>query len=160
MRTRTIYTLLIILIASFVPAYGQKEKPKSKMEMRKEIRAFKINYLAQEMELTQEQKEQFKVLYDRMSAERWKLFKEARIMEHRVKKNPAATEAEYQAAANAMTEAKNKDADLMKKYDAEYAKFMSAKQIFKLKEAEQEFDQRMRKMHQERKSARHGKTAK
>ena len=142
--------ILVMLAVAMVPAYGQKQEGKSREEMRKEIQEFKIKYLAQEMELTDAQREQFAPLYDRMCTERWKLFQNARQLERKVKRNKEATEADYQAAAKAMTEAREKDADLMKSYDAQFSKFLSAKQMFKMKEAEQEFDKRMRKMRHER----------
>lgn len=142
--------MLVMLLAAMAPAYGQKQEGKSREEMRKEIQEFKIKYLAQEMGLTDSQREQFAPLYDRMCTERWKLFQTARQLERKVKRNKDATESDYQAAAKAMTAAREKDADLMKSYDAQFSKFLSAKQMFKMKEAEQEFDKRMRKMRHEK----------
>lgn len=149
-----------MLLVAMVPAYAQQQEKKSKEEMRREIQEFKIKYLAQEMELTDEQKEKFEPLYGRMCTERWQLFQTARQMERKVKKNAQATEADYQAAAKAMTEAREKDAELMKNFDAQFSKFLSSKQMFKMKEAEQDFDKRMRKMRHDRTYSRQVKTEK
>lgn len=157
---KTIYMMLVMLLVAMVPAYGQKHDKKSKEEMRKEIRDFKIKYLAQEMDLNEEQKEKFVPLYDKMSEERRELYKNARTLERKVRKTKNASESEYEAAAKAMTEAKDRDVELVKRYDAQFAKFLSAKQIFKMKEAEQEFDRRMRKMRQQRKEVKKQKMEK
>lgn len=157
---KTIYTILLMMLVAIVPAYAQKQDKKSREEMRREIQEFKIRYLAQEMELTDEQKSKFEPLYNRMSTERWQLFQNARRLERKVKKDKNATEADYQAAAKAMTEAKEKDADLMKNYDAQFSKFLSSKQMFKMKESEQEFDKRMRKMRHDRKQMKQNKAEK
>ena len=49
-----------------------------------------------------------------------------------------------------MNNAREKGAAIEKKYDGQFSKFLSPKQIFKMKEADENFNRRLRKMHRER----------
>ena len=45
-----------------------------------------------------------------------------------------------------MLNAKEKDAELSKKYDDKFSKFLSPKQLYKMKEAEESFRRKMQEM--------------
>ena len=124
--------------------HGDREK------MMKELREYKIKFLAQEMNLEDGQKERFVELYNEMSDKRADCMRDARNMERELKKKNGATEADYQAVTDAMAKAKARDAAIEKNYDDQFAKFLSQKQIFKMKEAENEFRKKMSEMRQKR----------
>lgn len=142
--------LLLIVIASVVfsgVAFSQpKGKSKNREEMRKELREFKIKFIAQEMDLKDDQKEQFAEVYGKMNDERMEIFEQTRKLERKIDKDANATEEDYAAVSKAITEAKEKDAELEKKYDAQFRKFLTGKQIFKMKGAEEKFRQKMSEM--------------
>lgn len=147
---RKLLLLIVVALIGSLPIFAQsKAKGKNHHEMRKELREFKIKFLAQEMELTEEQQKQFVPLYDQMSQEKHAIFKETRDLEEKVSSNKNATEADYDALSKKMLEAKQKDAFIEKNYDEKFSKFLSAKQIVKMKTAEDKF---RRKMHDMRKS--------
>ena len=145
-RTILIFTMLL---AFLIPAVAQQHGKKSKEEIRKEMREFKMQFLAQEMELKGDQIQKFNALYSQMNDERWRLFRETKALEKKVKESRDASEADYKAATKALTQAKERDAAIEKAYDAKFAKFLTQKQIFKMKAAEEEFRERIRKMHRE-----------
>lgn len=120
-------------------------------EMRREMREFKIKFLAQEMDLKDTQKKQFSEVYGRMSEEKHKIFHETRQLERKLDSGKGATEEEYAEVSRAITEAKARDAAVEKKYDTEFAKFLSPKQIYQMKQAEEKFRRRMDEMRKEKK---------
>lgn len=123
--------------------------------MAKEFREFKIKFLAQEMDLSSDQAEKFSDLYAQMEEERFRIFQDTKSLERRIKKNPNASDADYEALSNAITNARLKDVEIEKAYDAKFATFLSRKQIFKLKEAEDAFRRKMHQMRMKNKGAKH-----
>lgn len=119
---------------------------KSREQIFKEIQEFKMKYLAQEMELKEDQRQQFIELYDEMSRRRFALMKSARDIEKRVKKIKDATEEDYQSVTEAWNKAKVEDAEIEKEYDAKFSVFLTQKQIFKMKTAEESFRKKMEEM--------------
>ena len=144
--------ILSMLMVLLVPAMGQEKAPEGKRgksnhaEMMRKVQEYKVKYLVQEMGLTGDTEKQFREVYGRMSAERGEIFRESRQIEKRIAKSQDASDADYAAATKALTAAREKDAEIEKKYDAEFSKFLTPKQIFKMKSAEAEFFERMRKM--------------
>ena len=146
---RKIYILLLALIFA-LPAFSQKSQSREKREdMRREMHEFKMKFIAQEIELQESQQKRFFEVYDRMWAEHGKLFKATRGIEKRLREgNPS--EQEYTEACRAMTEAKEKDAEIEKKYDAIFSEFLTSKQVYKMKDAEEKFRNKMHEMRHKR----------
>lgn len=148
---KQIYLIMLLIFAVCVPGFAQ-EKKKSKAEMRKELQEYKLKFIAQEIDLQEEQQKKFFEYYNQMDDERVKVFKETRSLEKKLKDSENATDEEYEKVSKALTEAKEKDAAIVKRYDEKFATFLSAKQIFKMKAAEETFWQKMREMrHKSRK---------
>lgn len=137
--------MAIFMLLATVFATAQEHK-RSREEMRREILEFKMKFLAQEMELKADQQQKFFDLYSRMEEEKFKAFHDACKMERELKKKKDASEAEYQAAHEAMERSKEKIAEIEKHYDRQFAEFLTRKQIFKMKEAEDKFRMKMREM--------------
>ena len=146
---RKIYILLLALIFA-LPAFSPKSQSREKREdMRREMHEFKMKFIAQEIELQESQQKRFFEVYDRMWAERGKLFKATRGIEKRLREgNPS--EQEYTEACRAMTEAKEKDAEIEKKYDAIFSVFLTSNQVYKMKDAEEKFRNKMHEMRHKR----------
>lgn len=152
MLIKRFFPLLILAFFCTLAVNAQTPEKKSHAEMRKEVAEFKIKFLAQEMELKDNQREQFAELYTKMDQEKRQAFSKAMKLERKVKNDKEATEADYAAAAKAMEEARDKDHEIDKKYDEKFATFLSAKQRFKMRSAEEQFRKKMEQMHRERKS--------
>lgn len=135
-----------------VNAHGHDGKKHDKMF--EEIQEFKMKFLAQEMELKDDQKDQFFKLYNEMCRKRFEVMKPAWKLEKELKENPSASEEQYQAAANAMNNAKDKCAAIEKEYGEKFSKFLTQKQIFQMKAAEEKFREKMQEMRQNKKGKR------
>ena len=147
MRRIVKIVLLVLLVFGYgVSAFSQERGGKSREEMRKEIEEFKIKFLAQEIELKDDQKAEFVDLYSKMSAERMKAFSKAMQLERKLRKSKDATEEEYAAASKAMNEARDKEAEITKKYSEKFSTFLTNKQLYKLKTAEEKFRRKMEEM--------------
>ncbi|MDE7437491.1 MAG: hypothetical protein K2M93_03315 [Muribaculaceae bacterium] len=145
--------LLVVAIVACGSAYAQKSgKGKSREEMRKELREFKLKFIAQEMDLKEDQQKQFAEVYCKMEDERMKLFEQTRGIERKLKKEGEVSDEEYVRLNKTLTETKEKDAEIEKRYDGEFSKFLSGKQIFKMKSAEDKFRQKMAEMRHKKKS--------
>lgn len=143
------FLLFAALLIAAITANAQCPKDKPDPKMLKEIQEYKIKFLAQEMELKADQMEQFAALYQKMSAEKHANFERMRSLEAKLRSEPS--EADYKAATEAMADIRVKDAELEKRYDDEFGKFLSSKQIYKMKEGEEKFRRKMMDMHHKRK---------
>lgn len=148
---RKIYILFLALIFA-LPVMAQKQQSKDRCgEMRREMHEFKMKFIAQEIELQESQQKRFFEVYDRMWSERGKLFRSTREIEKKLR-DGKPSEQEYTEACRALTEAKEKDAEIEKKYDAIFSEFLSSKQIYKMKDAEEKFRNKMHEMRHKKKS--------
>lgn len=144
--TKHVFIILALIFGCSLSVAAQKHDSKKGDNMMKELREFKVKYIAQEIDLKGDQKERFIKLYNEMCDKRVEVMRDAWKMEKELKQNKNATEADYQAVTDAMTEAKAKDASIEKSYDDKFAQFLSQKQIFKMKEAENKFRKKMSEM--------------
>ena len=145
-----LFFTLVLVIAGFSVACAQKNEGKDQEQMMKELREFKVRYIAQEIDLQDDQREKFTALYNEMSDKRNECMKAACKLELKVKKNENATEADYEAAAEAMNKAKAENAAIEKAYDDKFAEFLSPKQVYKMKAAENEFRKKMQEIRHKR----------
>lgn len=142
---RSLVSLFAILVAVLLmPQMAFGECPPDPMN--KEVREFKLKFLAQEMELKEDQQKTFFDLYNQMMEEKFKIFSEVRKLESQVDSKKDATEADYQAVSNAITKAKSRDAEIEQRYDKKFSTFLTQKQLFKMKAAEEKFRNKMRQM--------------
>lgn len=153
MRKILLLSFVLVMFAGIACAQKKQGKP-NRAEMRKELRDFKLKFLAQEMDLKEDQQKRFFELYTQMSDEKEKLFKDTRDLERKVEKGENVTEEEYEAATNAITSARQKEADIDRKYDAKFVTFLTKKQVFKMKGAEEKFRRKMHEMRGKRKGMR------
>lgn len=143
--------LLLLLIFTFslfsLPVAAQhKGNPDKKMM--KEITEYKIKFIAQEIGLKDDQKEKFIDLYKKLNEERMKNFRRIRHLEKTL--NEDSSEKDYKEASQTISDLKLQDAQLEKDYDTQFAKFLSQKQIYKMKEAEDQFRRKMNEMRQKK----------
>ena len=142
--------LILMIIAALTPVLAQRNG-KGHGAMRREVHEFKLKFLAQEMELREDQQKQFFELYNQMTEEKAKVFRETRALEKKITGSANVSDAEYEQVSKAITAAKEKDADIDKRYDEKLRQFLSPKQIFKMKEAEEKFRKKMHEMRHNKK---------
>ncbi len=142
---KRLFAILLGMLLIFAAPMAAQQK-KGRAEMWKEMQEFKIKFLSQEMELKDNQIKQFSDVYMKMSEEKGALFRETRKLERKLKSNKEATDEDYAAMSKQLTLVKERDAEIDKKYDAQFAEFLSPKQIFKMKAAEEKFREKMHQM--------------
>lgn len=136
---------MLICAVIAIPAFAQKQhNHKQGKPSHKEMLQFKLNYLADEIDVKGDTKKQFEELYSQMESERRAIFKKMKAAEKSIADNKNASEADYDKAYKEIADAKAEMAQIEKKYDDKFAALLSKKQLFKLKEAEQKYNDRIR----------------
>ena len=105
------------------------------------IRQQKIEYIVKELKLNEEQADKFTRLYTEMESEIYKLNCEAEDLLNKIALDDKATDAEYEAAALASTRVKQKEGEIELEYFHKFSRFLTKKQLFQMKLAEEKFTQ-------------------
>lgn len=153
---RNLLFLLVMTLMLPVQLYGDEcpsPEGKTKEQIFQEIQEFKLKYIAQEIDLKEDQQQEFFDLYNEMTRKRFAVLKEVRSLEKQVKNNKNASEEDYKAFTDALNKSKASEAAIEKEYDTKFSEFLTQKQIFKLKSAEEKFRKKMEEMRHNR----HGK---
>jgi len=98
--------------------------------------ATKVDYISKQIGLDGDKKVRFAKEYTAMTTETAKLARETRKLERSVAKNPKATDLEYEKAAEAVAEFKGREAAIEMRYYNQFKTYLSKKQLFQLKIAE------------------------
>lgn len=151
-RLILIFTLLSAFAMVSFAQPNDKGKPKKDHEkMKKELLDFKMKYLAEEMDLKGDQKEKFFELYKNLEEQRGAIYRPVTEMRRKLKHDKNASEADYQKMTEAINTANAESAEIEKKYDEKFSEFLSQKQLFKLKEGEQSFREKLQEMRHHKK---------
>ncbi len=150
MIRRILSILLMAFVITSLSASAQRNDKKEGGKFSKMLE-FKIKYLSQEMELKGEQQNKFVTLYTQMSNEIHEVMSPAGKLKRKVEKDKKATDADYQRASQALSEAQTKVTQIEKKYQEKFKTFLTQKQIFKMKEAEEKYRAKLYEMRQEKK---------
>lgn len=142
--------MFIALLTIVTPVAAQNRHSGKGKDMMKEIREFKVKFLAQEMDLKDDQRTAFVDLYNDMDEKRSSVMKEVWKAERELKNNKGATEEDYRRVSDLMTRSREKSADIEKEYDGKFSKILTPKQLFKMKAAENEFQRKMDEMRHRR----------
>lgn len=145
--------MLLCLLMAMPSMLAQHDKAK----MREELQKFKIDFLAQEMGLSEKQKAEFTPIYNEYDEARRKTGAEVWKYEHELMQKKDATEADYKKLSELRTKAREKDNEIVKAMDAKLEPILSAKQIYTLHMAEGKFFDKMREMQRKHKHGYPGK---
>lgn len=154
---RKLSLIILLLFTAMAIVFAHDGDPVKKEKMMKDVQEFKMKYLAQEMELSELQKKKFFEVYEEMCESKKECYQEAMVMDRRIKKNPDASEEDYQQVRNAFNQANANWAEIEKEYDDKFSEFLSQKQIYKMKEAENSFRAKFEEMKHNRKKDHHKK---
>lgn len=142
--------MFAVLMAS--PVFSQKAiGNKGHAEKKKEMMEFKLKFLADAIDLKEDQRKQFNEVYSQMDQERWAVMKSLKKTKKELNENKKASETDYEQACAKMAADKEKMAQIEKKYDEKLATFLTKKQLFKLKEAEATFMEKLRECRDKKK---------
>ncbi|MBR6284329.1 MAG: hypothetical protein IKR25_08575 [Muribaculaceae bacterium] len=135
---KRIFTLLLVsLVMLSVSAQGNRTKWGSEM-----LEA-KHKMIIEEVGLTPTQQEQFMPVYEEMEKEIYQTNRDARTLAKNVEQKKSPSDAEYAQAAEALSRAKVREGEIEAKYFEKFAKMLSKKQLFLLKQAEAKFTRTM-----------------
>lgn len=150
------FSLLLLLMGIGI-AFAQGDDKAKVAKRMKEVQEYKMKYIAQELELSEVQKKKFFELYDEMCASKKQCYDEAMHLERKIKHDPQATEADYQKVTEALNKANTEWAETEKTYNEKFAEFLSQKQIYKMREAENNFRAKFEELKHNRKRDHHKK---
>lgn len=145
MKKILMISLALLMGVGIVVAQDRPAK-KSRAEMMKEFREFKMKYLAQELDLKDDQIKPFFEIYDQMLEEKRKVFEQTRALERKIKKTDNVSEQEYAELSKALTDLREQDVALDRKYDEKFISVINNKQLYQLKVAEEKFRKKMSEM--------------
>lgn len=119
-----------------------------------EIRQYRRTYMAKELGLSREQQNKFFPLYEEMEAQTSQIDEDVRVMESRLNEAQDVTDLEYEKCAEAMYDAKVRQADIEKNSMEKFKDVLTRKQLFDLKRVERQFQRELLKQHQRLRSQR------
>lgn len=144
MKTRITRALLCIT-ASLTGTFSlaQEGEPIIPEEKLQEIKAQKVAYLTQKMDLTPEESQKFWPVYNQYDKELEALRKERREAHKALKDRTDLNEAEASKAIDDELAGQQKELDLRRKYAAEFKKTVGAQKTMKLFRAERDFNREL-----------------
>ncbi len=112
-----------------------------------EIREYKHEFLAKDLELTREQQREFFPLYDSMEDEVERINAETRALETKVSDDKNASDIEIENASRTIFEQKRAEGQVEMTYFDKFKEILSPRQLLRLKNAERRFTQQLVKHH-------------
>ena len=137
----------ILILTLFAPLcqIEAKGNGKDRKEWFKKMRDYKHQFIVKELNLSAEQQKNLFPIYDKMEDEIFKVTSETRQLEKKVSSGKV-TDLEYENAARAITELKQKECAIELKYFDQLKAILSSQQLFLLKKAERKFSHHLMKM--------------
>lgn len=138
--TFKIALILLLFTASMFPSQAE-EKQKG---WTKDMLEYKHDFIVKETGMSQAQRDKFMPLYKAMEKEIYSVYRNAREQAKKVSApNRKTNDDEYINAARTMANVKAKEGEIENKYFEKYAKILTKKQLFLLKQAEVKFTRQM-----------------
>ena len=132
------FLLAVILAPCLLSAQSTAAQRARWME---QIRKTKFEFFTKEANLTKEQQNQLFPLYEEMEKSIYKMNNEAEALMKKTAANSRATDTEFEAAATAAARTTQRQGEIELEYFNKFSKFLSKKQLFLLKQAEDKFTQ-------------------
>lgn len=147
----------MLLISGWGVIHAEHDDASHREEMFRQVQEFKINYLSQEMELTEAQKAKFIPIYEEMSAAKRKCYEKARNMDKKLRHSSKASDEDYRQVRDAYNEAQAKWNKEEATYNQKLAEFLSYKQLYRMQEAENNFRAKLEEMRHSKNNKEHHK---
>lgn len=154
---RIVITLLLFISVSS-SSFAQERKGEGREKMRNRIEAQKISYITQKLDLSPKEAQQFWPLYNELEKKKHDIRNRNRIQFKRLyHKKDSIPEAELIKISDQLIDLKLEDAQLDKKYHAEFKKILPAKKILDLYHTEKQFQGMLLRQIKEKGRRQHGK---
>ena len=137
MKKIIVIAIMVLTLAAATSAQDGRTKFATDMYQAKH------EMIVKELGLTQTQQNQFMPLYEQMEREIYQVNRNARTLAAEVEKKKNPTDKEYEAAASALSRTRIQEGEIEAKYFDKFAKILSKKQLFQLKQAELKFTREM-----------------
>lgn len=145
-RISAILLSVLCALSAFNSVAQRQGKPltdEDRQRIRSEIRSYKHEFLARELEMSREQQREFFPVYDEMDEAVDRINFETRELERKVSQKADASEVEIEAAARAVFSQKSAEGEVEKQYFDRFRQILSGKQLLRLRKAERKFTQRL-----------------
>lgn len=129
-------SLLLLFMCSPVVINAQRKDDSRRDQWNKEMTQAKIDFIAGQLGLSADKKTKFVETYNAMQGELNKLRKETDALRKSIEAKKTATDLEYEKAAEAMFEFKQKEGAIERKYFEKFKAILTARQLFLLRPAE------------------------
>ncbi len=136
---KRIVSILILTIALSSAVMAQNNRTKFATDMYQA----KHEMILQALGLTMTQQKQFMPLYEQMEREIYEVNRNARALANEVEKKKNPSDKDYEVAASALSNTRMREGEIEAKYFDKFAKILSKKQLFLLKQAETKFTREM-----------------
>ena len=143
-----LFSLAILASATTLPAQtpGKAPRPDDRERFRAEVRNYKHEFLARELDMSKEQQREFFPVYDEMDDAIDKIATETRDLETRTASKADATEVELEAAARAVDSQKKEEGEIELQYFDRFKQSLQQKQLLQLRAAERKFTRKLRRL--------------
>lgn len=141
---RKLIFLFTLLVMAMTAGAQQRPNNNDRQQWMAEMQQYKHDFLTRELSLTDDQKDGFFTVYDKMDYELREAEAQVRQLERLVRrKGEAATDEELTTATDAAFALPARQYEITMKYYPQFKSTLSAQQLFKLKGAERRFTQEL-----------------
>lgn len=149
MNVRKSIACIVLALAAALPSAvcAQQAPEYDRDRYISEIRTYKHEFLAHELDIPRDRQQAFFEAYDAMEDEEMQLNQEIRDLERQVNADADATEAEIEAANSAIYSQKQKEAEIETRYYEIFKETLTPRQLLRLKSAERKFNQQLMRQH-------------
>ncbi len=154
MSNKTVRNIIAaaLMLAVAIPATAQQPQnqlpdPENREKYINEVRRYKHDFLAKDLDLSREQQREFFPVYDAMEDELMKINDETRELERKTTTNAEASDTELEAAAQAIFSQKQREGEVELQYFDKFRKILNNRQLLRLKNTERKFTQQLVRHH-------------
>ncbi len=131
---------IVIMVLAITAATAQNN---GRTKFATDMYQAKHEMIIEELGLTPTQQKQFMPLYEQMEREIYQVNRNARALASEVEKKKNPSDKDYEAAASALSRTRMQEGEIEAKYFDKFAKILSKKQLFQLKQTELKFTREM-----------------
>lgn len=143
MKRISFIAIAAMLLLSLNTAWAKDNNNANRSQWTKEMLEYKHDFIAEQTEMTQAQRDKFMPLYEAMEKEVFAVHRTAREQAKKISSTAKASDQDYANAARAMSQVKVKEGEIEGRYFDKFSKILSKKQMFQLKQAELKFSKQM-----------------
>lgn len=143
MKRISFIAIAAMLLLSLNTALAKDNNNSNRSQWTKEMLEYKHDFIAEQTEMTQAQRDKFMPLYEAMEKEVFAIHRTAREQAKKISSTTKASDQDYANAARAMSQVKVKEGEIEGRYFDKFSKILSKKQMFQLKQAELKFSKQM-----------------